>query len=156
VAQCLRCNSQFFRPSTINYRPSTCFHRQRPPVHREPGPRIRRSRSQWPGDHLALGLGGCVHAPGTHIHEPPFAFPFQAQLPSTQIIPGPGGLGGGGWSQRGGGIVGATIIVLGAQGEPRFPKFSDTDGWATALTIPAAIMQTARAVNSLFLLSTKV
>jgi hypothetical protein len=49
--------------------------------------------------------------------------------------------------------VGATIMVLGAQGEPGFPKFSDTDGWASVLTIPAAIPQTAaRAINFLFLI----
>jgi len=52
--------------------------------------------------------------------------------------------------------VGATIIVLGAQGEPGFPEFSDTDGWASELTIPAAIAQTAaRAINFLFLITFK-
>jgi hypothetical protein len=53
----------------------------------------------------------------------------------------------------GGGIVGATIIVLGAQGVPGFPKFSctDPDGWASVLIIPAAIMQpAARAITFLF------
>jgi hypothetical protein len=49
--------------------------------------------------------------------------------------------------------VGACNIVLGAQGEPGFPKFSDTDGWASELRIAAAIRPTAaRAINSLFLI----
>jgi hypothetical protein len=52
--------------------------------------------------------------------------------------------------------VGASNIVLGDKAEPRFPKFSCTDGWAFALTIPAAIMETAaRAINFLFLISSK-
>jgi len=52
--------------------------------------------------------------------------------------------------------VGATVIVLGAQGEPGFPKFSDTEGWATVLTISAAITQTpARAINFLFVICLK-
>ena len=52
--------------------------------------------------------------------------------------------------------MGASIIVLGAQGEPGFPKFSctDPDGWPSTLTIPAAITKTAaRAINFLFLIS---
>ena len=54
--------------------------------------------------------------------------------------------------------MGASIIVLGAQGEPRFPKFSctDPDGWAFMLTIPVAITQTAaKAINFLFLICYK-
>jgi hypothetical protein len=54
--------------------------------------------------------------------------------------------------------VGASIIVLGAQGEPGFPKFSctDPDGWASPLRIPPAIKQTAaKAINFLFLMCYK-
>jgi hypothetical protein len=52
-------------------------------------------------------------------------------------------------------MVGATNIVLGAIGVPGFPKFSctDADGWASVLTIPAAITQAAaREINFPFLI----
>jgi hypothetical protein len=52
--------------------------------------------------------------------------------------------------------VGATVNVLGAQGVPGFPKFSDTDGWASMLTAHAAIPKVkARAINFLFLICYK-
>src|SRR4051812_11358207 len=114
-------------------------YRQRPPTHREPP----RRRSQWPGDHLDLGDGGRTQVPGTHTHAPP----FHAQVPSTHTNPGPGAIECG-CLQRGGGMVGATNMVLGDKGVPRFPKFSCTDGWASVPTIPAAITQAAARANS--------
>lgn len=54
--------------------------------------------------------------------------------------------------------MGATIIVLGAQGVPGFPKFNctDPDGWASVLTTPAVITQAAaKALNFLCLISFK-
>ena len=52
--------------------------------------------------------------------------------------------------------MGATVRVLGAQGVPGFPKFNDTDGWASTLTTHAAIPKVkARAINFLFLICYK-